>query len=425
MIKLMEKYFDRLFPLNRSLTGKDYQKSLNIINEIIPLRKINFKSGQRVFDWKIPLEWNVRKAYIKNQKGEKIIDFNQNNLHLLGYSQNLKKRISFNQLKKNLYFIKKLPKAIPYVTSYYKKRWGFCLSYNQFKKLKNEKYDVIIDTSLKKGKLSIGECLIRGKSKKEILISTYLCHPSMANNELSGPLTVAFLYQKVKKMNLKYSVRFIICPESIGTVALLSKYKKKFKENIIGGYQVTCCGLNQGPLYKKTKAGSSLIDLAMINALKNTKHKTTAYFPHGSDECRYNTLGINIPIGAFLRTNFDNYKEYHTSLDNKKIISFKKINENTKFLASAINFIDKSNFYKSTIQDCEPFLSKRNIYSSVSKYNSFSRVDKVTESFFWLISYSDGKTSDIEISKMSKINLIHINIAAKILVKKKLLKKIT
>tara|TARA_B100000767_G_C19741949_1_gene526625 strand:- start:121 stop:1386 length:1266 start_codon:yes stop_codon:yes gene_type:complete len=421
----MEKYFDRLFPLNRSLTGKDYQKSLNIINEIIPLRKINFKSGQRVFDWKIPLEWNVRKAYIKNQKGEKIIDFNQNNLHLLGYSQNLKKRISFNQLKKNLYFIKKLPKAIPYVTSYYKKRWGFCLSYNQFKKLKNEKYDVIIDTSLKKGKLSIGECLIRGKSKKEILISTYLCHPSMANNELSGPLTVAFLYQKVKKMNLKYSVRFIICPESIGTVALLSKYKKKFKENIIGGYQVTCCGLNQGPLYKKTKAGSSLIDLAMINALKNTKHKTTAYFPHGSDECRYNTLGINIPIGAFLRTNFDNYKEYHTSLDNKKIISFKKINENTKFLASAINFIDKSNFYKSTIQDCEPFLSKRNIYSSVSKYNSFSRVDKVTESFFWLISYSDGKTSDIEISKMSKINLIHINIAAKILVKKKLLKKIT
>ena len=425
MIKLIEKYFDRLFPLNRSLTGKDYQKSLNIINEIIPLKKINFKSGQRVFDWKIPLEWNVRKAYIKNQKGEKIIDFNQNNLHLLGYSQKLKKRISFNQLKKNLYFIKKLPNAIPYVTSYYKKRWGFCLSYNQFKKLKNEKYDVIIDTSLKKGKLSIGECLIKGKSKKEILISTYLCHPSMANNELSGPLTVAFLYQKVKKMNLKYSVRFIICPESIGTIALLSKYKKKFKENIIGGYQVTCCGLNQGPLYKKSKAGSSLIDLAMINALKNTKHKTTKYFPHGSDECRYNTLGISIPVGAFLRTNFDNYKEYHTSLDNKKIISFKKINENTKFLISAINFINKSIFYKSTIQNCEPFLSKRNIYSSVSKYNSFSKIDKITESFFWLISYSDGKTSDIEISKISKINLIHINIAAKILVKKKLLKKIT
>jgi len=425
MIKLIEKYFDRLFPLNRSLTGKDYQKSLNIINEIIPLKKINFKSGQRVFDWKIPLEWNVRKAYIKNQKGEKIIDFNQNNLHLLGYSQKLKKRISFNQLKKNLYFIKKLPNAIPYVTSYYKKRWGFCLSYNQFKKLKNEKYDVIIDTSLKKGKLSIGECLIKGKSKKEILISTYLCHPSMANNELSGPLTVAFLYQKVKKMNLKYSVRFIICPESIGTIALLSKYKKKFKENIIGGYQVTCCGLNQGPLYKKSKAGSSLIDLAMINALKNTKHKTTTYFPHGSDECRYNTLGISIPVGAFLRTNFDNYKEYHTSLDNKKIISFKKINENTKFLISAINFINKSIFYKSTIQNCEPFLSKRNIYSSVSKYNSFSKIDKITESFFWLISYSDRKTSDIEISKISNINLIHINIAAKILVKKKLLKKIT
>ena len=167
MLKLIEKYFDRLFPLNRSLTGKDYHRSLDILGEIIPLKKINFKSGQSVFDWKIPLEWNVQKAYIENQKGKKIIDFNQNNLHLLGYSHKLNKKISFNRLKKNLHFIKKLPNAIPYVTSYYKKRWGFCLSYNQYKKFKNEKYNIIIDTSLKKGRLSIGECSIKGKSKNQ------------------------------------------------------------------------------------------------------------------------------------------------------------------------------------------------------------------------------------------------------------------
>tara|TARA_B110000858_G_scaffold26185_1_gene27274 strand:+ start:2549 stop:3826 length:1278 start_codon:yes stop_codon:yes gene_type:complete len=425
MIKLIEKYFDRLFPLNRSLTGKDYQKSIDILNEIIPIKKINFKSGQKVFDWKIPLEWNVKKAYLKDKRGKKIIDFEKNNLHLLGYSQKFIKKVSLSVLKKNLYFIKDLPNAIPYVTSYYKKRWGFCLSYNQFKKLKNEKYDVVIDTSSKKGKLTVGECLIKGKSKKEILISTNLCHPSLANNELSGPLTVAFLYKKIKKMNLKYSVRFIFTPETIGTIALLSRYKNRFKENIIGGYQVTCCGLNQYPFYKKSKTGSSLSDLAIIDTLKNITHKTLEYFPLGSDECRYNTLGINIPIGAFMRTNFDTYKEYHSSFDNKKIISFKKINENTKILTSAINFMNSSNFYKSIIQDCEPFLSKRNIYSSVSKYNSFSKIDKISESFFWLMSYSNGKTSDIEISRMSKISLNNINSAAQILIKKKLLKNVT
>lgn len=230
MIKLIETYFDRLFPLNRSLTGNDYQKSLKIISEIIPFQKINFRSGQKVFDWKIPLEWNVNEAFLKDSDGKKIIDFSKNNLHLIGYSQKIRKKISYNELKKNLHFIKDLPKAIPYITSYYKKRWGFCLSYNHFKSLKKESFNVVIDTKFKKGKLTVGNYLLKGRSKKEILFSTNLCHPSMANNELSGPLTIAFLYRYIKKLNLKYSVRFVIGPETIGTIALLSKYKKQFKK---------------------------------------------------------------------------------------------------------------------------------------------------------------------------------------------------
>jgi len=422
MIKLIEKYFDKLFPLNRSLTGKDYQKSIDILSEIIPLKRLNFESNKKVFDWKIPLEWNVNKANVKDLSGNTIIDFKQNNLHILGYSSSIKKIIKFEELKKNLYTIKQLPNAIPYVTSYYKKRWGICLSYNQFKKLKDRYYDITIDTEFKKGKLTVGECLLRGKSKKEIIISTNLCHPSLANNELSGPLTVAFLYKKLKKKKLNYSIRFIFAPENIGTIALLSKYKKKFSKDLIGGYQVTCCGLKNNVVYKKTK-NSSIFDLAISNTLKN-KYTALDYFPLGSDECRYNSLGINQNVGAFMRTNFDNYKEYHTSLDNKKIISFKKIYENIKILSNSISFIDKARYYVSTIKNCEPFLSKRNIYSNISNYNTYHRMNKINESFFWLISFSNGKTSDLEISKKSKINIKILNEAASILVKKKLLKPI-
>ena len=319
------RYFDRLFPLNRSLTGKDYQKSLKILREIIPIKIINFKSGSKVFDWKIPLEWNVKDAYILDKNKKKIIDFRKNNLHLMGYSEKVSKIIKLNQLKKNLHFIKEIPNAIPYVTSYYKKRWGFCLSYNQYKTLKNQKYEIKIDSELKKGKLSIGECLIKGKSKKEILITSYLCHPSMANNELSGPLTLAFLYNSLKKKKFKYSIRFLIAPETIGTIAYLSKFKDRVKKNVICGYVLSSCGLNKIPHYKKSKNGNRIGDIAMERVLSKKNYKILDYNPIGSDETRYGTIGIDLPVGAFLRSDFDKYKEYHTSLDNKKLLILIKL----------------------------------------------------------------------------------------------------
>ncbi len=424
MIKKIEHYFDKLFPLNRSITGKDYQKSLNILSEIIPLKKINFATGKKVFDWQIPKEWNVNEAYIEDKKGNKVIDFKKNNLHLLGYSIGFKSKLKFKDLKKNLYYIKNMPTAIPYITSYYKERWGFCLSYNQYKKLKNEIYRVNIDTSLKKGKLTVGEYLLKGKSRKEIIISSYLCHPSMANNELSGPITLAFLYDKLKNQKLKYSIRFIINPENIGAVAYLSKFKDKLKKNVIGGYVLTCCG-NKGNIhYKRTKKKNSITDIAMTEVIKNYNHKSLNYYPTGSDECRYNSIGINLPIGSFMRTNSSDYKEYHTSLDNKKIISFKKLEENVRLLIKAIKKIDNSNFYFNKFHNCDPFLSKRNIYNSISKYNFYNKVEVLNNCFFWLLSYSDGKTSDIEISKISGINLKYLSKAAKILISKKIIKKV-
>ena len=424
MKKRIEKYFDRLFPLNRSLTGEDYQKSLNIISEIIPLKKINFSSGKRVFDWKVPKEWNVKNAYIEDLNQKKIIDFKKNNLHLMGYSKKISKIISLKNLKKNLHYIKKIPNAIPYVTSYYKERWGFCLSYNQFKKLKDKYYKIVINSSLKTGKLTVGETLIKGKSNKEILISSYLCHPSMANNELSGPLTLAFLFNHLKKKKFKFSYRFLVGPENVGTISYLSKFKSRIKKNVIGGYNLSCCGINSYPHYKMSKKGNSLVDLGIMHSLKMKKHKLINFSPIGSDECRYETLGINIPFGAFLRTDFDNYRQYHTSLDNKKIFAFDKIVDNIKILSSAINYIDKANVYMANIKNCEPFLSKYKVYPTLSKFNSVNKIDLKTLSIFWLMSYSDGKTTDLEISKISNIKIKYINKAANLLIKRKLLTKI-
>ena len=425
MIKKIENYFDRLFPIDRSITGKGYQKSLDIISEIIPLKKINFPTNKKIFDWKIPKEWNVNEAYIKDETGNDVVNFNDNNLHLMGYSENFNSKITFKKLKKHLYFIKKMPNAIPYITSYYKKRWGFCLTYNHFKKLnKNIKYEVKIDSLFKKGKLTIGEVLLKGKTTKEILISSYLCHPSMANNELSGPLTLAFLYDKLKKKKLNYSLRFVICPETIGAIAYINKQQNKLKNKCIGGYQLTCCALNSKIVYKKSKKGNSLIDLAMAKTLKKYRYDSLDYFPLGSDERQYNSPGIDVPFGAFMRVKFDGYKEYHTSLDNKKIINFSKFSENVKILENVILNIDKAKFYKRIIPQCEPFLSKRRLYSTLSKYTHYSKIDNIVEAIFWILAYTDGKTSDIEILNISKLKSKYLYEAIKILLKKKLIKKV-
>ena len=228
---------EKLFPINRSITGEGVRSTLKILKDINHSLKISeIRSGTKVFDWKIPLEWNVRDAWVKDKNNKKIIDFRKNNLHLMGYSIPVNKLVKLNELKKHLYFHESRPNAIPYVTSYYKKKWGFCLSKNQLKKLKNETYKVKIDSNFKKGSLTYGEVFIPGRLKKEIFLSTYICHPSLANNEVSGPCVAIFISNWIKKItNRKYSYRIIFIPETIGSIAYLSKNYKKMKKKNSGG----------------------------------------------------------------------------------------------------------------------------------------------------------------------------------------------
>jgi aminopeptidase-like protein len=273
----IKKYYNvakiKLFPLTRSLTGNGVKKTLNIIQKELPKLKIKkFKSGTKVFDWNIPEEWNVTDAYVIDKYNNKIIDFKKNNLHLVGYSIPIKKILQKKELFKNLHFLKNQPKAIPYVTSYYKRRWGFCISYNEYKILDkrysfNDKFKVVINSNLnKKGNLNYGELILKGKSQKEILISTYICHPSMANNELSGPIVSMGLINFFKNKKLNKTLRFVFIPETIGSISYLNKNLKYLKENVIAGYNLSCIGDERQHSCMFSKYQNSPSDEAVIEA---------------------------------------------------------------------------------------------------------------------------------------------------------------
>ena len=267
MQKELEKYFDRLWPICRSLTGNGNRETLKILSEVIDLHIEEVPCGTQCFDWTIPPEWNVRAAWIKNSKGETVVDFKNNNLHLLGYSIPFKGTVSLKELREHLYSITEMPKAIPYLTSYYKERWGFCMAHEQLSGLKEDSYQVLIDSDLNpKGALTYGDAFIKGKSDKEILLSTYICHPSMANNELSGPLVTAFVYRQLLSLSkagqLKYSYRFVFVPETIGSICYLSRHGQAMKDKLIAGFVVTTAGDAGVYHYKRSRRGKALPDRA-------------------------------------------------------------------------------------------------------------------------------------------------------------------
>lgn len=412
-----------LFPFCRSLTGSGVRKTLKIIKEEFPNLEIKkIKSGTKVFDWTIPPEWNVSSAYVVDKYKNKIIDFKNHNLHLVGYSIPINKVIKKKELLKNLYFLKNQPNAIPYITSYYKKRWGFCLTFSQFKKIKNEysendNFKVVINSSLnKKGLLNYGELVLKGESTQEILISTYVCHPSMANNELSGPIVSMGLidhFSKVKK--LKKTLRFLFIPETIGSISYLSKNLDRLKKNVIGGYNLSCIGDERQYSCMLSKYQNSLSDEAIIQAYKNLgirKFKIYSFLERGSDERQYNSPGIDLNISSIFRTKYAKYPEYHTSLDNFKLVTLKGITGGFKVAREAIKIILNNTYPKSNIL-CEPQMGKRGLYPTLSTKSEKT----MTRYFMDFLQYSDGRSSLPKISKLIKVNL---NITKKIY--KKLLK---
>ena len=387
-----------LWPLNRSLTGDGVRETLKKIKYHLPNLNIHsIPSGTQIFDWTIPKEWVVRSAYIISPSGETICDFSKNNLHLVGYSVPYTGNLKLSDLKKKLYSLPEQPNAIPYVTSYYEERWGFCISHNDLESLEDGEYNIKIDTELIDGELNYGELILPGKSKNEIFLSTYVCHPSMANNELSGPSVVTYLSKWLMELEkTDYTYRIIFIPETIGSIAYLSKNLEEMKKNIIAGFNVSCVGDNRTYSYIPSRKGKTLSDEIAKHVLKWIDECFSSYtwFDRGSDERQYCAPGIDLPIASILRTKYGEYPEYHTSLDNfDNVVTAEGLDGGYWAIRKALELIEKNKKFKVTVLG-EPQMSKRNLYTTLSVKSDNNKVRRMMD----FISLCDGETSLLNIA---------------------------
>jgi len=414
-----------LFPITRSIAGPGVRETLNYVKKIIPSIKIKgISSGKKVYGWKVPKEWEIKDAYIKNSKGKKIIDFKKNNLHVINYSIPVRKKLTLKQLKPYLYTIQNQPHAIPYITSYYSKKWGFCLAHKQFSKLKNQKYNVCIDSNFKNGKLNYGELIVPGKSKDEILLTTNICHPSMGNNETSGIVVTTALAKWIKSIKDRhYTYRIIFIPETIGSIAYIYQNIKQLKKRVKAGFVVVCVGDNKRYSFLSSKRENTLADRAALYVLNKfvKKYKYYNFLDRGSDERQFSSPGVDLPMCSIMRSKYGTYPEYHTSLDNLKFISKKGLFGSFKIIKKTLEILEINHRYKNIYKlPCEPKLSDYNLKSSISFKKNYD-YDKILLN---VLTYADGKRDLIELSTKIKVDIFIVDKVVKRLVSAGLLKKV-
>ena len=394
-----------LFPICRSITGNGVRKTLSILNSVIGGEMVvrEVPSGTQVFDWSVPKEWNIRNAWIKDSKGNKILDFKDNNLHVVGYSLPVNKKVNLEELKTIIYTQPEQPDAIPYVTSYYKERYGFCMTQNQKNNLKEDNYHIFIDSELKDGSLTYGEIIIPGDSNKEVFLSTYVCHPSMANNELSGPAVAIYLAKWLKSLPIRrYTYRIIFIPETIGSITYLSQNLEHLKKRVIAGFNISCVGDNRTFSHVASRYGNTLADKVAKNVLRfyYPEYKEYSFLKRGSDERQYNAPGVDLPVCAICRSKYGEYPEYHTSKDNLDFISPEGLAGAFEVYKQCITVLENNYKYKIKVL-CEPQLGKRGLYPTISQKGSYDAVKAMTD----FIAYADGNNDLIDISNIIGVSV--------------------
>lgn len=393
----MYKLAEKLFPICRSLTGNGFRESLRIlVDGLQEFKTYEIPTGMSVFDWTVPKEWNISGGYIETLDGRRIIDFANSNLHILGYSLPINAIISRDELMEHVYTQPDQPDWIPYVTSYYKERWGFCMSEKQKQSLTEDQYHVVIYSELKEGSLTLGDLVINGETDEEIMFSTYLCHPSMANNELSGPVVWRALIDYVMAMpKRRYTYRFVINPETIGSIAYLSKNKEYLQTHLQAGFVLSCVGDNRTYSYVESKYANTLADRVVCNVLSfhYPEYKTYSFLKRGSDERQYNSAGVNLPVCGICRSKYGEYPEYHTSADDMSLISPEGLQGAYDVCVKVINALEYNRNYKMSCC-CEPQLGKRGLYPTTSQKGSYDAVRAMID----FIAYADGRNDLIEIS---------------------------
>ena len=397
--KEIYSWCEDLFPICRSVAGPGNLATLKYLKNKAPDIEIKgFKSGEKVFDWEVPREWHIEEAWIKDQAGNEIVNFKNNNLHVMNYSDSVNEFITYDELIKHLYSIPSRPNAIPYVTSYYSRDWGFCIQESSKNLLKKDiKYHVYIDSEFIDGEMVFGEAFIQGESNKEILLSTYICHPSMANNELSGPVVTTALLKKITNESNHYSFRFLFLPETIGSIAYISSNLLQLQKNVIAGYVITCVGDNNIFSFLPSRAGQTISDRAARHLLRNDakSFKEYKWIHRGSDERQFCAPGVDLPIASIMRSKYGEYDEYHTSDDDLDFISADGLAGSANLIYQTIKAIDK-NCYPKVNFLCEPMLSKRGLYPEKSTADTQGIVQVMMD----FISYSDGKRDLFEIADL-------------------------
>jgi aminopeptidase-like protein len=410
----------RLFPICRSITGDGVRQTLDIIAEKLPdLRIHEVPSGTQVFDWIVPREWNVWDAYVLDPDGNKIIDFAQSNLHLVGYSVPINTQVSLSELQEHLYSLPNQPDAIPYITSFYQERWGFCITHRQREEIVKEgKYTVVINSELKQGHLTYAEMLIPGQRREEVFFSTYICHPSMANNELSGPTVVSFLVKWLLAKKRKHTFRIVFIPETIGSITYLSLNLDVMRKHMIAGYNVTCVGDNRTYSFLPSRTGESLADTVALHVLKHMhpEFKQYTYLDRGSDERQYCFPGVDLPVASIMRSKYGTYPEYHTSLDNLGLVTPQGLQGSYNVLRRCIECIEANERLQVTTL-CEPKLDKRGLYPTLSTKQSSQQVRDMMN----LLVYADGSHTLLEIAEKTEVPMWKLVPLVKTLKRAKLL----
>jgi aminopeptidase-like protein len=410
----MIKWMKDMWKYPRSLTGYGTRQTLEYLKKINPNLNIHsFKTGTKVFDWEIPDEWNIYDAYLEHESGRRYAEFSSNNLHVLGYSIPCDINISLSELLPHIYSNPSQPQVIPYVTSYYNDRWGFCMSENDKNALPQGEFHVVIDAKKEAGKLELADLIIKGKSAKEIFFSTYVCHPSMANNELSGPVLSSALakYVKEKYPESKYSYRFVFIPETIGSIAYLSEHLKELKEKVICGFNLSCVGDERAYSHIHSRMEDNLADKALQAVLIGLDNvKNYSYLERGSDERQYCAPGIDLPLCGFSRSKYGEYPEYHTSADNFNVVTAEGLDSSFELMRLIIDAFELGMFPKNTVI-CEPQLGKRNLYPTISQ--KINNTDISTRMDF--LAYADGLHSLFDISNRINKNLKEVISEARLL----------
>jgi aminopeptidase-like protein len=410
-----------LYPICRSITGDGIRRTLAMIQDRIPLQISEVPTGTSVFDWTVPKEWNIRDAYIKDSRGQRVVDFQCHNLHIVNYSVPVRATLSLSELQPHLHTLSEYPDWIPYRTSYYRENWGFCLSHKQMLALENGDYEICIDSSLEEGNLTYGECYLPGRSSEEVLVSCHACHPSLANDNLSGLTVATSLAQFLSGRPLRYSYRFLFIPGTIGAITWLARNRESVGR-IRHGLVLTGIGDAGAFHYKKSRRGDAEIDRAAAHVLGHSGEPSEVleFSPYGYDERQYCSPGFNLPVGCLMRSVWGTFPEYHTSADNLDFIRPQQLAQSLRVCASIFDVLENNRSYLNQNPCCEPQLGKRNLYRSTGGDSIGAEIN----ARLWVLNFSDGERSLLDIAERSGLPFEAIRGAAELLCENGLLAEI-